>query len=133
LIAILAGTGVLLMFALHPSPDQAYSDMLMLQSAVWFGPVDSQPASLERQPAVDCHFFCTCCASSSLAAFAPPREFNWVLGWRCCCSSWRRTSRLSAAVDQLAYWAVTVGSSLLSYVPLVGEPLRNFLLGGPWK
>ena len=33
--------------------------------------------------------------------------------------------------DQLAYWAVTVGSSLMSYVPLVGEPLRNFLLGGP--
>ena len=37
LIAILAGTGVLLMFAYTPSPDQAYSDMLALQSEVWYG------------------------------------------------------------------------------------------------
>jgi quinol-cytochrome oxidoreductase complex cytochrome b subunit len=33
--------------------------------------------------------------------------------------------------DQLAYWAVTVGSSLLTYLPVIGEGLRNFLLGGP--
>ena len=32
--------------------------------------------------------------------------------------------------DQLAYWAITVGVSLLDYVPLVGEPLTRLLLGG---
>ena len=33
--------------------------------------------------------------------------------------------------DQLAYWAVTVGTSLLSYVPMIGDYLVNFALGGP--
>ena len=32
---------------------------------------------------------------------------------------------------QLSYWAVTVGTSLLSYIPLIGETLRRMLLGGP--
>jgi quinol-cytochrome oxidoreductase complex cytochrome b subunit len=32
--------------------------------------------------------------------------------------------------DQLSYWAVTVGTSLLSYIPLAGEPIRKALLGG---
>ena len=33
--------------------------------------------------------------------------------------------------DQLAFWAITVGTSLLSYVPLVGTAVTNFLLAGP--
>ena len=33
--------------------------------------------------------------------------------------------------DQLAYWAVTVGTSLIDYIPIVGEPLTRLLLGGP--
>lgn len=32
--------------------------------------------------------------------------------------------------DQDSYWTVTVGSSLLQYLPLVGEPLRELALGG---
>jgi quinol-cytochrome oxidoreductase complex cytochrome b subunit len=32
--------------------------------------------------------------------------------------------------DQLSYWAVTVSTSLLSYVPLAGDLLRETLLGG---
>ncbi|MEJ2753509.1 MAG: cytochrome b N-terminal domain-containing protein, partial [Chloroflexota bacterium] len=33
--------------------------------------------------------------------------------------------------DQLAYWAITVGTSLLSYIPVVGSTISNFLLAGP--
>ncbi len=32
--------------------------------------------------------------------------------------------------DQISYWAVMVGSSLLEYIPLVGHSLKIFLLGG---
>jgi len=32
--------------------------------------------------------------------------------------------------DQLAYWAVTVGTSLLEYIPLIGNSIREFILGG---
>ena len=33
--------------------------------------------------------------------------------------------------DQLAYWAITVGTSILTYIPLVGEGISRLLLGGP--
>jgi quinol-cytochrome oxidoreductase complex cytochrome b subunit len=32
--------------------------------------------------------------------------------------------------DQLAYWAVTVGSNIASAVPLMGSKIRFLLLGG---
>jgi quinol-cytochrome oxidoreductase complex cytochrome b subunit len=33
--------------------------------------------------------------------------------------------------DQLAYWAVTVGTNLVHYVPLIGGKLQDLLIGGP--
>jgi quinol-cytochrome oxidoreductase complex cytochrome b subunit len=33
--------------------------------------------------------------------------------------------------DQLAFWAVTVGTSIVSYVPLIGRWLSQLILGGP--
>ena len=32
--------------------------------------------------------------------------------------------------DQLSYWAVTVGTNLVQYVPLLGHRLQNLLIGG---
>ena len=32
--------------------------------------------------------------------------------------------------DQLSYWAVTVGTNLVNYVPVLGQTLRDLLLGG---
>ena len=63
--------------------------------------------------------------------FTHPREFNWAMG----------VALLLLIIganftgyllpwDQLAYWAVTVGVSLLDYIPLIGEPLTRLLLGG---
>jgi quinol-cytochrome oxidoreductase complex cytochrome b subunit len=31
--------------------------------------------------------------------------------------------------DQLAYWAIMVGTSIAGYAPVVGEQIRFFLLG----
>lgn len=131
LAAIEVATGVLLMFAYTPTPQAAYQSLLTLQTEVWFGQLIRNlhhwSANLMIVTAV-LHllrvFF--------TGGFRSPREFNWLLG----------IALLLLIVganftgyllpwDQLAYWAVTVGSSLLSYVPLIGEPLRNFLLGGP--
>jgi len=33
--------------------------------------------------------------------------------------------------DQLAFWAITVGTSIASYVPLIGGLISRLLLGGP--
>ena len=32
--------------------------------------------------------------------------------------------------DQLAFWAVTVGSNIAAYMPVIGEYVRFLLLGG---
>ncbi|MBI3484836.1 MAG: cytochrome b N-terminal domain-containing protein, partial [Acidobacteria bacterium] len=32
--------------------------------------------------------------------------------------------------DQLAFWAITVGTNIIAWVPLLGFPIRYELLGG---
>jgi quinol-cytochrome oxidoreductase complex cytochrome b subunit len=32
--------------------------------------------------------------------------------------------------DQLSYWAITVGTNIAGYVPLMGDGVRKMLLGG---
>ncbi|MHB8876711.1 MAG: cytochrome b N-terminal domain-containing protein, partial [Myxococcaceae bacterium] len=63
-------------------------------------------------------------------AHKAPREFNWVLG----VVLLLLTLLLSFTGyllpwDQLAYWAIMVGTSIAAYAPLVGNELRFFLLG----
>jgi quinol-cytochrome oxidoreductase complex cytochrome b subunit len=62
----------------------------------------------------------------------PPRQFNWVIGvgLLVVTLAYSFTGYL-LPWDQLAYWAVTVGSDLVHYTPVVGGWLRNLLLGGP--
>jgi quinol-cytochrome oxidoreductase complex cytochrome b subunit len=121
---------VLLLFAYTPSPDAAYQSMVALQTRVYFGSLVRNlhhwSANLLLVAAV-LHLL----RVFYTAGFAPPREFNWVIG----------VALLLLAVaanftgyllpwDQLAYWAITVGTSLLGYIPLVGDALTRFLLGG---
>ncbi|MCA9908234.1 MAG: cytochrome b N-terminal domain-containing protein [Anaerolineae bacterium] len=131
LIVLLSVTGVMLMFVYTPSPETAYLDMLNLQTNVWFGQLIRNLHHWSGNLLVIVAFLHLLRVFFT-GGFRAPREFNWVLG----------LSLLLLVVaanftgyllpwDQLAYWAVTVGSSLLSYIPLIGEGLRNFLLGGP--
>src|SRR3990170_737368 len=65
------------------------------------------------------------------ASYRGPREFNWVLG----VLLWVVTLFLSFTGyllpwDQLAFWAITVGTSIASYPPWIGETLRVLMLGG---
>ena len=32
--------------------------------------------------------------------------------------------------DQLAFWAITVGTNIIGYMPVLGRPVRFLLLGG---
>ena len=65
-------------------------------------------------------------------AYRRPREFVWVIG----CAILGITMLMgftgySLIRDQNVYWGVNVASDLMSQVPVVGESLRNLLLGGP--
>jgi quinol-cytochrome oxidoreductase complex cytochrome b subunit len=64
-------------------------------------------------------------------AYKRPREFNWVLG----VGLFLATLGLSFTGyllpwDQLAFWAITVGTNIAAYAPIVGPKLKFLMLGG---
>ena len=64
-------------------------------------------------------------------AYKPPREFNWVVG----VVLLLLTLLLSFTGyllpwDQLALWAVTVGTNMAGYAPVFGDQVKFVLLGG---
>jgi quinol-cytochrome oxidoreductase complex cytochrome b subunit len=64
-------------------------------------------------------------------AYKPPREFNWVVG----VILLLLTLLLSFTGyllpwDQLALWAVTVGTNMMGFTPVFGNQVQFVLLGG---
>ena len=130
LFGILLTTGVYLMFFYTPSVNAAYGDMQTLRTGVGFGQLIRNVhrwAAHLMVLAVFAHLVRVFLAG----AYKKPREFNWVLGM----SLLVMTLALSFTGyllpwDQLSYWAVTVGTNLVDYLPLVGHTVRDALIGG---
>ncbi len=131
LMVILGITGVVLLNNYTPAAPQAYLDVLELRSNVWFGELVRNlhhwSANLLIVVAVLhlARVFLT-------GSYRPPRELNWLIGvaMLVLVLAANFTGYL-LPWDQLAYWAITVGTSIISYVPLVGEWLSRLALGGP--
>ena len=130
LFLILVGTGSLLMFFYVPSTERAYSDMKDLQFVVSYGVVlrNLHRWSAHAMVAI---VFLHMCRVFYTGSYKAPREFNWVIG----VLLWGATLMMSFTGyllpwDQLAYWAITVGSSIAGYPPLIGEYIRTLMLGG---
>jgi len=131
LFGILVVTGVYLMFFYTPAVGSAYGDMQKLRTGVGFGQLIR---NVHRWSAhlmvlvVVLHLARTFFAG----AYKKPREFNWVVGvvLLMVTLGFSFTGYL-LPWDQLSYWAVTVGTNLVQYVPLLGKTLQNVLIGGP--
>jgi quinol-cytochrome oxidoreductase complex cytochrome b subunit len=126
---ILVVTGVLLMFYYVPAPEQAYQRMLDLRGVVVFG---TFLRSLHRWSAhamvglVILHMMRVFLTGAHKA----PREFNWVVGIvLLLLTLFLSFTGYLLPWDQLAYWAIMVGTSIAGYAPVVGEQMRFFLLG----
>ncbi|MGZ4717354.1 MAG: cytochrome b N-terminal domain-containing protein [Acidimicrobiales bacterium] len=130
LFGILTATGIYLMFFYTPAVGSAYGDMQQIKTGVGFGQL---VRNVHRWSAhlmvlvVFLHMVRVFYAS----AYKKPREFNWVIG----VILLLLTLGLSFTGyllpwDQLSYWAVTVGTNLVHYVPLLGNNLQNLLIGG---
>ncbi len=131
LFGILLVTGVYLMFVYTPSVGSAYGDMQHLKTSVGFGQLIR---NVHRWAAhlmvlvVGLHMVRVFYAG----AYKKPREFNWVIGVMLLVLTllFSFTGYL-LPWDQLSYWAVTVGTGLVHYVPLFGGRLQDLLIGGP--
>jgi quinol-cytochrome oxidoreductase complex cytochrome b subunit len=64
-------------------------------------------------------------------AYKPPREFNWVVGVALLILTLGASfTGYLLPWDQLAYWAITVGTNIAGYAPVAGPVAREMLLGG---
>jgi quinol-cytochrome oxidoreductase complex cytochrome b subunit len=130
LFGALVWTGILLMFYYVPSIERAYPTMKEIQLAV---PLGQFTRNMHRWSAhamvliVILHMarvFYT-------GAYKPPREFNWIIGVVLLVLTLGASfTGYLLPWDQLAYWAITVGTNIASYAPLAGPTMREMLLGG---
>lgn len=114
-------TGVFLMFYYVPDVRRAYNDIQDLQTVIFFG---NLTRDLHRW-AAHAMVFLTWFHMTRVfltGAYKPPREFNWVVGvfllvltlllsWTGYLLPW----------DQLALWAITVGSEMAKASPFIGR------------
>jgi len=130
LFLILVTTGVALMVYYRPSAPQAYQDMKDLQFVVYLGSFLRNMHRWAAHAMVICVFLHLCRVFYT-GSYKQPRQFNWVIG----VFLFLLTLGLSFTGyllpwDQLAFWAITVGTNIGSYAPLMGARLRELLLGG---
>jgi quinol-cytochrome oxidoreductase complex cytochrome b subunit len=65
-------------------------------------------------------------------AFHTARRFNWVIGLALLlCVLVSNFTGYLLPWDQLSFWAITICTRMIGYVPLVGEWLQEIIRGGP--
>ena len=130
LFLLLVVSGILVMFYYTPSTELAYRSMKDLEYVVSFGVVLRNVHRWAAHAMVACAFLHMCRVFYT-GSYKAPREFNWVIG----VSLLILTLLLSFTGyllpwDQLAFWAITVGSNIAAYMPGIGEYVRFLMLGG---
>ncbi len=123
-------TGIMLRFYYTPIPSEAYDSVMFLKNQVLFG-------QLIRNIHYWSGVFLLIIAFSHFlrvfltGAYQGERKLNWLFG----------IVLLFLIVllnftgyllpwDQLAYWAITVSTNIIGYLPVIGESLRTMIIGG---
>ena len=130
LVLTLILSGVLLMFAYEPTPDRAYGSILRLEQEIRFGGFVRGIHHWSANFLIIVVFLHTL-RTFFTGAFHGVRQFNWVIG----------IALLLGVVaanftgyllpwDQLSYWAITIVTGMLGYVPLAGEWLQQAARAG---
>jgi quinol-cytochrome oxidoreductase complex cytochrome b subunit len=136
LFLILSVTGVILMFVYVPSVERAYPSVKDIEFVISFG---SFIRALHR---IAAHLMVAVVFLHALRVFLTgaykngtaanqTRPLNWIIG----VALLLMTLLLSFTGyllpwDQLAYWAITVGTNIARAAPLVGDKIRFLFLGG---
>lgn len=136
LFLILTLTGVVLMFLYVPSVERAYGTIKDLEYAISFGAFLRATHRIAAHLMVAVVFlhmvrvFLTGAYKNGVMA-GQNRPLNWWIGLvMLVMTLFLSFTGYLLPWDQLAYWAVTVGTNIARAVPVMGDQARFFLLGG---
>ncbi len=136
LLLLLVVSGLPLLFLHVPSVERAYGSVKDIEYVVTFG---YWIRSVHRFAA---HFMVAAVFLHLVRVFLTGaykngsgrnqnRQWNWVMGVAMLLVTlFLSFTGYLLPWDQLAYWAVTVGTNIASAVPLVGDQIRELMLGG---
>lgn len=123
-------TGILLAFFYKPTLAEAYPSVLRIMQEVPFGAfvrgMHAWTANIMILMAI-IHMI----KVFWINAYRPPREFTWVSGvFLFFVTVFFGFSGYLLPMNQLSYWATTVGTEIAAALPVIGPYMRTFLLGG---
>ncbi|NWJ44558.1 MAG: cytochrome b N-terminal domain-containing protein [Chloroflexi bacterium] len=127
---VLTVSGVLLMFYYVPSVTQAYQNIKDLETVVFAGQFLRNMHRWSAHAMV-ITVFLHMCRVFYTRAYRPPREFNWIVGVLLLVVTFLLSfSGYLLPWDQLAFWAVTVGTNIAKVTPFLGPEAQFLLIGG---
>ena len=130
LVMLLAVTGILLMFVYKPSPGLAYDSVITIQKDIWFGQLIRNIHHWSGNFLVIVSFLHLLRVFFT-GAFHGSRRLNWVIGL--CLFFLVLISNFTGYLlpwDQLAFWAVSICTGMLEYLPGLGVWLQKLIRGG---
>ena len=124
-------TGLILMVYYTPSPGEAYTSILNLMSNVPFGQLLRDLHRLGAEGMV-IFTFLHMMRTFLTGSYKKDRSFTWLTGVVLLGVTLLLSfSGYLLPWDQLAYWAVTIGTSMADAAPLVGTQANLILRGAP--
>jgi quinol-cytochrome oxidoreductase complex cytochrome b subunit len=130
LVCLLFATGLLLKFTYQPTPDRAYDSLMHLQNNVLFGQLIRNIHYWSGNILLIVAFLHFLRVYFT-GAFHPPRQFNWIIGLALLLSA--LLSNITGYLlpwDQLSFWAITICTGMLEYLPVFGHWLQQWVRGG---
>jgi cytochrome b-561 len=136
LFFVLCATGLILMFLYVPSVERAYPSVKDIEFVASYG------GFIRAVHRIAAHLMVVAVFLHMMRAFLTGaykngaganqnRPVNWILGIVLLLFTLLLSfTGYLLPWDQLAYWAITVGTNIASAVPLIGDKIRFFLLGG---
>ena len=131
LVGVLFLTGLMLKFSYQPVPDRAYGSIVRLQDVVLFGQLIRNIHHWSGNALLLVVFLHLLRVFFS-GALHHPRQFNWIIGlimFLLVLGS--NFTGYLLPWDQLAFWAVTICTGMLEYIPGIGLGLAQLIRGGP--
>ncbi len=131
LFMIQAYTGVLLLVYYKPDPARAWDSVTFIKSNVQMGWLIQRIHTVGADMMIALVLM-HMARVTYYRLYHPPREYHWLSGIALLC--------LTLAMEftgyllpwtNLSYWAVSVGVEIPGSVPIVGEPIADWLRRGP--